>query len=64
MLVVPNPSVSLQGISTDPNSGGPYVMWGGTDHAHVMVPIGRSRRVARPRADRGLLSHLQDFSAI
>jgi hypothetical protein len=41
MLLVPNPRTSLQGISTDPKSGGPHVMWAGTDYAHVMVPIGR-----------------------
>ena len=38
MIVVPN-LASLQGISTDPNNGGPYVMWKGTPYAHNMVPV-------------------------
>ena len=29
----------LEGISTDPQNGGPYVMWKGTPYAHVMVPV-------------------------
>ena len=38
MIVVPNLS-SLDGISTDPNNGGPYVMFAGTPYAHIMAPI-------------------------
>lgn len=38
MIVVPD-SEMLAGITRDPSSGGPYVMWDGTDYAHVMVPI-------------------------
>jgi hypothetical protein len=37
MVIVPDPA-SLEGISTDPNNGGPYVMWKGTPYAHIMVP--------------------------
>ena len=37
MILVPDPAM-LEGISTDPKSGGPYVMWKGTPYAHVMVP--------------------------
>ena len=37
MLIAPNPAL-LEGIPTDPSSGGPYVMWRGTDYEHVMVP--------------------------
>ena len=29
----------LEGITDDPSSGGPYVMWGDTDYAHIMVPV-------------------------
>jgi hypothetical protein len=29
-----------EGISDDPKSGGPYVMWKGTTYAHIMVPVG------------------------
>lgn len=38
MIVSPNPA-SLSGITTDPNSGGPWVMWAGTPYAHVMIPV-------------------------
>lgn len=37
MIIVPDPA-SLEGISTDPHNGGPYVMWKGSDYAHIMVP--------------------------
>ena len=30
---------SLAGISDDPSTGGPYVMWKDTDYAHIMVPV-------------------------
>jgi len=30
----------LEGISTDPHNGGPFVMWKGTPYAHVMIPVG------------------------
>lgn len=38
MIIVPDPA-ALEGISTDPENGGPYVMWKGTPYAHIMVPI-------------------------
>jgi len=38
MILVPDPAM-LEGISTDPHNGGPYVMWKGTPYAHIMVPI-------------------------
>jgi hypothetical protein len=38
MMALPNPA-GLAGMSTDPNSGGPYVMFGGTPYAHVMMPV-------------------------
>lgn len=37
MILVPD-SAALEGIPTDPENGGPYVMWKGTDYAHIMVP--------------------------
>ncbi len=37
MIVLPNQN--YEGVSTDPNNGGPYVMWAGTPYAHIMVPI-------------------------
>lgn len=39
MIVVPDPK-ALEGMSDDPASGGPYVMWKGTPYAHIMVPLG------------------------
>ncbi len=37
MIIVPKEL--LQGITDDPSSGGPYVMWGDTDYAHIMIPV-------------------------
>jgi hypothetical protein len=37
MLVFPD-ARDLESFSTDPKSGGPYVMWRGTPYAHVMIP--------------------------
>jgi hypothetical protein len=37
MLVVPDPAL-LEGLPTDPNNGGPFVMWKGTPYAHIMIP--------------------------
>jgi hypothetical protein len=37
MVIVPDNSV-LEGMSTDPYGGRPYVMWKGTSYAHIMVP--------------------------
>jgi len=39
MLIVPKKM--LEGITSDPSSGGPYVMWGDTDYAHLMIPVSR-----------------------
>lgn len=38
MIAPLNPS-QLAGMSTDPNNGGPYVMFPGTPYAHVMMPV-------------------------
>ncbi|WP_207308771.1 hypothetical protein [Marinobacter caseinilyticus] len=40
MITVPNPEEALEGISNDPNVGGPYVMFKNTPYAHIMVPLG------------------------
>ena len=37
MIVTPDPA-TLEGLSTDPENGGPWVMWKGTPYAHLMVP--------------------------
>jgi hypothetical protein len=26
-------------FSSDPRSGGPWIMWGGTPYEHLMVPV-------------------------
>lgn len=39
MVVVPDEK-ALEGLSTDPKSGGAYVMWKGTPYVHIMVPVG------------------------
>lgn len=37
MIITPD-TADLDGISTDPHNGGPYVMWKGSPYAHIMVP--------------------------
>ena len=38
MVIVPD-ATTLEGISTDPDNGGPFIMWKGTPYAHIMVPV-------------------------
>jgi hypothetical protein len=48
MLVLPD-TLDQSVFSTDPNSGGPWIMWAGTPYEHLMVPIGSgSAMVATP----------------
>ncbi|WP_315917683.1 hypothetical protein [Vibrio fluvialis] len=42
MIVVPR--ALLEGISTDPYNGGPYVMWKDTPYAHIMIPVGNKTK--------------------
>ncbi|WP_208858061.1 hypothetical protein [Halomonas aestuarii] len=39
-LMIIAPAALLEGYPTDPDNGGPYVMWKGTDYQHLMVPVG------------------------
>jgi len=39
-LMILAPAEMLKNFPTDPDNGGPYVMWKGTPYAHLMVPIG------------------------
>ncbi len=39
-LMIIAPPALLEGMPTDPDNGGPYVMWEGTDYQHIMVPVG------------------------
>lgn len=38
MLIVPDEAM-LDGLPVTTDTGGPYVMWAGTDYSHVMVPV-------------------------
>lgn len=38
MVLLPDPRL-LEGLPTDPKSGGPFVMWKGTPYAHIMLPV-------------------------
>lgn len=39
-LMILVPAALLEDYPTNPDNGGPYVMWKGTPYAHLMVPIG------------------------
>lgn len=39
-LMIAVPKALLKGMTSDPKSGLPYVMWGDTPYAHIMVPVG------------------------
>lgn len=39
-LMILAPAALIDVYPTDPQSGGPYVMWNGTPYEHLMVPIG------------------------
>ncbi|HEY9428090.1 MAG TPA: hypothetical protein VIR34_13115 [Gemmatimonadaceae bacterium] len=43
MILVPDPKL-LEGVSTDPTNGGPFVMWKDTPYAHIMVPTAPRER--------------------
>ena len=39
LMLMPKDPLSLKGLTTDFNSGGPYIMFEGTGYDHVMIPI-------------------------
>ncbi|MCC6313654.1 MAG: hypothetical protein IT337_06545 [Thermomicrobiales bacterium] len=39
MVLLPDP-LDQTVFSTDPNSGGPWIMWPGTPYEHIMMPVG------------------------
>ena len=45
IMVLSPDTKMLDSMPTDPNTGGPWVMWKGTPYAHIMVPT-----VAMPKA--------------
>ncbi|MFQ5679634.1 MAG: hypothetical protein ACE5HP_09260 [Gemmatimonadota bacterium] len=42
MVLVPDLE-ELEGISTDPENGGPFIMWKDTPYAHLMIPLAEPR---------------------
>src|SRR5690242_9125410 len=50
MVIAADPA-QLNTLPTDPNSGGPYVMWKGTPYAHIMVPVGPRPASAQAKAE-------------
>ena len=38
LMVVLSDQTPLEALSTDPHNGGPWVMWKGTQYAHIMIP--------------------------
>ncbi|MDP2578128.1 MAG: hypothetical protein Q8W48_10480 [Candidatus Palauibacterales bacterium] len=38
MMLVPDHKM-LEGVSEDPNNGGPWIMWPRTPYVHLMIPI-------------------------
>ena len=40
LMVISPDNAGLEGITTDPSTGGPWVMWKDTPYAHIMVPVG------------------------
>jgi len=42
-LMIAVPRELLKGMTRDYTSGGPYVMWGDTPYAHIMVPVADSK---------------------
>lgn len=41
MIIVPDPEM-YEDLPTDPENGGPWVMWRRTPYAHIMVPTAGS----------------------
>jgi len=40
LMVITPDTDDLERLPTDPENGGPWVMWQGTPYAHIMIPIG------------------------
>ena len=38
-MLMPKDPASLDGYTTDFNEGSPYVMFKGTQYAHMMIPV-------------------------
>ena len=46
-LMILLPLEMLEGMPTDPYGGGPYVMWAGSEFAHIMVPLEVTQPIAQ-----------------
>jgi len=42
MVLVPDVKL-LEGLPTDPDYGGPWVMWRDTEYAHLMIPVPKGK---------------------
>jgi len=40
LMLFPTKGMDLSAFPTDPENGGPWVMWKGTPYEHLMVPVG------------------------
>jgi len=49
MIITPDTAL-LDSLPTDPNNGGPWVMWKGTKYAHIMVPTASMPKQATTKA--------------
>ncbi len=39
IMIFPAAKLDANVYSSDPHSGGPWIMWGGTPYEHLMVPV-------------------------
>ena len=39
LMIIPTGKLDTSVFSSDPRSGGPWIMWGGTPYEHLMVPV-------------------------
>jgi hypothetical protein len=46
IMILPTDRNQLDTLSTDPTTGGPWVMWKGTKYAHIMVPTAAMPKTA------------------
>lgn len=44
VMMIASDEKLLEGLPTDPNNGGPWVMWKDTPYAHVMIPATSPQR--------------------
>jgi hypothetical protein len=47
VMLLPSDPSQLDALPTDPNTGGPWVMWKGTKYAHIMIPTAAMPKTAK-----------------